>query len=183
MDDITSIYKPHGGHNCGHDHGAGGHHHEHHDHGSHGKAGHCDHDHSHAEHNGSHHEHSHTDHEKLSSPIPPKNLMMQTIASSSRNGIIQGHVTGGGEHNHDHHDHGNKSKKSGHNEENINVRAAIVHVIGDILQSIGVIIASVLIYFWPQAKIADPICTYVFSVLVLFTTIPVFTDCLKVLME
>ena len=33
MDDITSIYKPHGGHNCGHDHGSGGNHeHNHHDH-------------------------------------------------------------------------------------------------------------------------------------------------------
>lgn len=68
-------------------------------------------------------------------------------------------------------------------EENINIRAAVVHVIGDMLQSIGVIIASVLIYVWPNMKPADPICTYLFSILVIITTIPVFKDCMRILME
>ena len=58
-----------------------------------------------------------------------------------------------------------------------------MHVIGDMLQSIGVIIAAICIYIWPEAKIADPICTYIFSILVIFTTVPVFRDCVKVLME
>ena len=68
-------------------------------------------------------------------------------------------------------------------EENINIRAAVVHVVGDMLQSIGVIIASIIIKFEPSASIADPICTYLFSILVIVTTIPVFKDCLRVLME
>ena len=58
-----------------------------------------------------------------------------------------------------------------------------MHVIGDIIQSIGVIIASTVIYFYPEAKVADPICTLLFSVLVLFTTIPVFGDCMRILMQ
>jgi cation diffusion facilitator family transporter len=78
-------------------------------------------------------------------------------------------------HDHDHH--------HDHEEENINIRAAVVHVIGDMLQSIGVIIAAVLIYIWPETKIADPICTYLFSILVIITTIPVFKDCMRILME
>jgi zinc transporter 2 len=97
----------------------------------------------------------------------------------------------GHDHKHDHghsHDHGDKATikkdKKGHNhEENINIRAAIVHVIGDMLQSIGVIVASIIIFYFPSAKIADPICTYLFSILVMFTTIPVFKDCMHVLME
>jgi zinc transporter 2 len=72
---------------------------------------------------------------------------------------------------------------AGQQEENINIRAAVVHVIGDIIQSIGVIIAATLILFVPAAKIADPICTYLFSILVIFTTVPVFRDCIAVLME
>lgn len=40
-----------------------------------------------------------------------------------------------------------------------------------------------LIYVWPETKIADPICTYLFSILVIFTTIPVFRDCMKILIE
>jgi zinc transporter 2 len=51
------------------------------------------------------------------------------------------------------------------------------------LMSIGVIIASVIIYINPEYKIADPICTYLFSVIVCFTTIPVFKDCIRVMME
>jgi zinc transporter 2 len=37
-----------------------------------------------------------------------------------------------------------KAKKS---TKNINVRAAIIHVIGDFVQSVGVLCASILIYF------------------------------------
>ena len=67
--------------------------------------------------------------------------------------------------------------------ENINIRAAIVHVIGDLLQSVGVIIAAIVVITKPEWKIIDPICTYLFSLLTLATTIPVFKDCYKILME
>ena len=59
----------------------------------------------------------------------------------------------------------------------------VVHLIGDLLQSIGVIIAALIIYFNEDYKIVDPICTYLFSVLVMFTTIPVFRECCNILME
>jgi cation diffusion facilitator family transporter len=86
-----------------------------------------------------------------------------------------GHSQGGGcNHDHGHHHH---------EETNINIRAAVVHVIGDMLQSIGVIIAALLIYLWPEARLADPICTYLFSILVIITTVPVFKDCMRIMME
>ena len=71
----------------------------------------------------------------------------------------------------------------GRNQENLNVRAAVVHMIGDMIQSIGVIIAAVIIYINEDWKIADPICTFLFSILVMFTTVPVFKDCMRILME
>lgn len=49
--------------------------------------------------------------------------------------------------------------------------------------SVGVIIAAVIIAIWPSAKIADPICTYLFSVIVATTSFPVVKECVKVLME
>lgn len=49
--------------------------------------------------------------------------------------------------------------------------------------SIGVIIASTIIYIWPTAKIADPICTFVFSVIVCVTVYPILSNCIMVLME
>ena len=86
------------------------------------------------------------------------------------------------DHGHDHgHTHGHRH--SHEEEENINIRAAAVHIIGDIVQSIGVIIAAVIIFFRPEWHIIDPICTFLFSVLVVFTTVPVTFDCIKVLME
>lgn len=65
----------------------------------------------------------------------------------------------------------------------MNVRAALIHIIGDIIQSIGVVIAAIIIYFKPEWHLADPITTFIFTILCLFTTIPIFKDCCQVLME
>ncbi|KAG4065600.1 hypothetical protein HA402_012590 [Bradysia odoriphaga] len=67
--------------------------------------------------------------------------------------------------------------------ENINVRAAFIHVLGDVLQSVGVLIAAIVIYFVPEWKLADPICTFLFSIVVLGTTFAIMKDTLLVLME
>lgn len=51
------------------------------------------------------------------------------------------------------------------------------------VQSLGVIAAAVIIYVKPDWTIADPICTFLFSILVMFTTVPIFKDCMRFLME
>lgn len=63
------------------------------------------------------------------------------------------------------------------------MQAAIAHLIGDLLQSVGVIIAAIIIMYEPDWKIVDPLCTFLFSVLVMFTTIPTFMQCVNYLME
>jgi zinc transporter 2 len=75
----------------------------------------------------------------------------------------------------------NKPKKE--EESNINMKAAAIHVIGDFIQSLGVLIAAVIIYCKPEYKLADPICTFIFSVLVMCTTAPIIKDIFFVLME
>ena len=65
----------------------------------------------------------------------------------------------------------------------MNIRAAVVHIIGDMIQSAGVVCAATIIYIKPEWKIADPITTFIFTILVIFTTIPIFKDCIVVLME
>uniref|UniRef100_A0A3B3DSW3 Probable proton-coupled zinc antiporter SLC30A3 n=1 Tax=Oryzias melastigma TaxID=30732 RepID=A0A3B3DSW3_ORYME len=64
---------------------------------------------------------------------------------------------------------------------NTSVRAAFIHVIGDLLQSIGVMVAAIIIY--PEYKVADPICTFLFSVFVLCTTVTILRDVFRILME
>uniref|UniRef100_A0A8C9Z8N8 Probable proton-coupled zinc antiporter SLC30A3 n=1 Tax=Sander lucioperca TaxID=283035 RepID=A0A8C9Z8N8_SANLU len=71
-----------------------------------------------------------------------------------------------------HHSHGNGS-----------VKAAFIHVVGDLVQSVGVLLAATIIHFWPEYKAADPICTFLFSVLVLGTTLPVTKEVFRILME
>ena len=51
------------------------------------------------------------------------------------------------------------------------------------IQSFGVVIAAIIIYVEPKYRIADPITTFLFAILVVFTTIPVFKECISVLME
>ncbi|KAK2703264.1 proton-coupled zinc antiporter SLC30A2-like [Artemia franciscana] len=67
--------------------------------------------------------------------------------------------------------------------ENIIVTAAFIHVLGDLIQSVGVFIASLVLYFQPTWVLVDPICTFIFSFLVLLTTVTVMRDVLQVLME
>ncbi|XP_075149183.1 solute carrier family 30 member 3 isoform X3 [Haematobia irritans] len=78
------------------------------------------------------------------------------------------------------HHHGGEAGKEA---QNMNVRAAYIHVLGDMVQSIGVFIAALVIYFKPEWSLADPICTIVFCVIVMFTTFSIFKDALLVLME
>ena len=72
-------------------------------------------------------------------------------------------------------------------DENPVIRAAYIHIIGDMIQSVGVLIAAIVIYLFqdnhPGIRIFDPICTFVFAIIVLCTTIPVSKDCINVLME
>ena len=90
-------------------------------------------------------------------------------------------------HDHDHHDHHGHGHGHDHHDDhgggNLNVNAAFLHVMGDMLMSVGVIIASAIIYFDEDLWMADPICTYLFSVIVLVTTIPIIKQCVHVLME
>lgn len=88
---------------------------------------------------------------------------------------------------HQHHHAPSKSsnnEENGHKrEDNINVRAAMIHVIGDFIQSFGVLLASLIIFYKPDWKIVDPICTFLFSILVLMTTFAILRDTMIVLME
>ena len=49
--------------------------------------------------------------------------------------------------------------------------------------SVGVIIAAVIIYFFPDYWYADPLCTYLFSIIVFFTTLPIIKNIIIVMME
>ena len=66
---------------------------------------------------------------------------------------------------------------------NLNIEAAHLHILGDLLNSVGVIIASGIILIWPSAWWMDPLCTYFFTFIVLYTTIKTFGRCIAIFLE
>ncbi|XP_051844122.1 proton-coupled zinc antiporter SLC30A2 isoform X1 [Antechinus flavipes] len=97
--------------------------------------------------------------------------------------IIMGFTLHQSDHGHGHshgHSHGTNVKKE---EQNPSVRAAFIHVVGDLLQSLGVLVAAYVLYYKPEYKYVDPICTFLFSILVLGTTLTILRDVILVLME
>ena len=57
---------------------------------------------------------------------------------------------------------------SGDKDENLNVRSAFLHVIGDMLGSVGAITAALLMIFFGWG-IADPIASVIVAVLILIS--------------
>jgi cobalt-zinc-cadmium efflux system protein len=66
--------------------------------------------------------------------------------------------------------------------ENLNVRSAFLHVLGDMLGSVGAIIAALLIMFFGWG-IADPIASVIVAILVLISGWRVTKESIHVLME
>ncbi|KAF5732012.1 metal tolerance protein 1-like isoform X1 [Tripterygium wilfordii] len=149
----------------GHDHGHGhghGHDHDNHKHGMKITA-----HHHHAEHSKDD-EHHHEEHSKDDDHHHEKHLK--------------------DEHHHSNEDSaepllGKEKNKSERKKRNINVQGAYLHVLGDSIQSIGVMIGGGIIWYEPEWKIVDLICTLVFSVIVLGTTFNMLRNILEVLME
>ncbi|XP_074572036.1 metal tolerance protein 1-like [Curcuma longa] len=148
----------------GHEHGHGGHSHAHgehhhgheeadHDHSQHGDH-HAEHEHGHGFTVTSHHHHHHTSKETLKDEEVP--LLKNCSEEKSKT----------------------RKKHS-----NINVHSAYLHVLGDCIQSIGVMIGGGIIWYNENWKIIDLICTLIFSVVVLLTTIKMLRNILEVLME
>ncbi|KAE8735179.1 Metal tolerance protein 1 [Hibiscus syriacus] len=155
----------------GHDHG----HHHGHDH-SHGHGGnnHDHHDHSHShdtEPRGhglsvtSHHHHHHGSNSKL------HNKHHRTLEAEADHQVPLLKT------------YSDCEKQPEKKERNINIQGAYLHVLGDSIQSIGVMIGGAIIWWKPEWKIIDLICTLIFSVIVLGTTIRMLRNILEVLME
>ena len=67
---------------------------------------------------------------------------------------------------------------------NVNTRAALLHVMGDLLGSVAAILAGALIYFFGEKfAIADPILSFVVGALVLHSTYEVLKDSSAVLLD
>ncbi|NWR69073.1 ZNT4 protein, partial [Centropus unirufus] len=120
-------------------------------------------------------------------------IMLITAAVGVAVNLIMGFLLNQSGHLHSHshpHSHSHvpqsnapSTAHSSHGHSSLAVRAAFVHALGDLVQSIGVLVAAYIIRFKPEYKIADPICTYIFSILVVLTTVRILHDTGIIILE
>lgn len=99
-----------------------------------------------------------------------------------------GALSGGHDHDHQHgygsvHSHDVDVEVPEKRARNINLEAAYIHVLGDLAQSVAVLIAGVVIWFKPAWHIVDPIATLLFCSLVFYSTLGVLRSSISVLLE
>ncbi|CAD6442095.1 e8efd19c-7341-4ced-b006-7e6c30f09fd3 [Sclerotinia trifoliorum] len=108
------------------------------------------------------------------------------------------HDHGVGGHHHEHHtsrqskhaahNHNNKSKKSGghgHNHDDMGMNAMILHVIGDALGNVGVIVTALIIWLtnWPGRLYADPAVSLFITIIILRSCIPLTKATAQILLQ
>lgn len=95
-----------------------------------------------------------------------------------------GHNHGHGHsHNHGHshhHQHQGSCDGHSHKHENINLRGVYLHILTDLLGSVGVIISAVLVKKY-ELYIADPICTLFIAVFILYSLVPLLLTSARIL--
>lgn len=181
------VHLPGGDHSHSHDHESDDHReheHHHHVHEPTSKLDHHDHSHN------SHHNHDH-DHVTDEEANVHSDSSDDHSSHSSDDHNHRHHPPH--EHEHEHHDHhhdertsllshGN-DKKVENQQRNINLHAAYLHVLTDLVQSILVLIAGIIIWKKPSLQVVDPICTLVFCAIVAKSTKGVIISSISVLMN
>ncbi|KAI3872318.1 hypothetical protein MKX03_019585 [Papaver bracteatum] len=80
------------------------------------------------------------------------------------------------------HGHVHDHESQGHTT-NVSIQSAYIHMMGDLIQSIGVLIGGIVIWLKPKLRIIDFIFTFVFALLALKTTLTMVRKIFGVLMQ
>ncbi|KAK3753286.1 hypothetical protein QZH41_015235, partial [Actinostola sp. cb2023] len=107
-------------------------------------------------------------------------VMMLTAGLTCLANIVLAFMLSGIGHQHSHGNHGNHDNKK---EDNINVRAAFLHTIGDAVYSLTVLVAGAIIKFKPEWQKADAVCGLLGAVIVVASTFCVVRDSINILFE
>ena len=128
-----------------------------------------------------------SEHEKVTTNSSDRHSNHSLSTTDEESNHKHGHQHKHHKHNHGTHDHSSHHEslesKDTKQKRNLNVEAARLHILGDMLNSIGVIIAATIILFFPNLWYFDPLCTYFFSIIVFYTTWQTFVVCVKTFLE
>lgn len=89
----------------------------------------------------------------------------------------------------DHH-HNKPKAKSGHSHGNLNMRGVFLHVLGDALGNVGVILTALFVKFSPNYKLtapftnyADPFISLVITIIIFSSALPLVKSASKILLQ
>jgi cation diffusion facilitator family transporter len=68
-------------------------------------------------------------------------------------------------------------------QKNVNLHAAYLHVLGDLLQSVAVLVAGIVIWIQPSWHLVDPVITLFFCAIVFYSTLSVIRSSVAILLE
>lgn len=179
-----------GSNGCGHDHS---HDHKHSpkdqdEHQTEGKCGHKhgsdseQHSNSHAHHDHAHHDHSlsHDDHSSSASIHDHSHKNHHEIATEEKKPLLDNQVqkmnyVGTNEHP--------TKKEKPARERNVNMEAAYLHVLADLMQSVSVLLSGLIIWYNPHWQLFDPIITILFCMCCFKMSLGVILSSISVLMN
>lgn len=116
--------------------------------------------------------------ERLFSPQPVESVIVIIVgAIAFVINSISAYLLGFHSHNHNHH-----SECHHHDEEDLNIKSAYLHLLSDAVISLGVVIGGIAMYLFSIYWI-DPVLSIIFSIYILKETTPVFKKSLRILME
>jgi cobalt-zinc-cadmium efflux system protein len=120
---------------------------------------------------------------RLQEPEPVKSLEMLLIAAAGLavNLVVLLVLRGHDDHGHDHHDH-DADHEHAEGPGDLNVRSAWLHVLGDTLSSVGVIIAGLLMW-WKGWTLLDPLMSIAIGGVLFFGSGRLLKSGIHILME
>jgi cobalt-zinc-cadmium efflux system protein len=120
---------------------------------------------------------------RLWAPEPVKSIEMLVIAAAGLavNLVVLLVLRGHDDHGHDHHDH-DADHEHAEGPGDLNVRSAWLHVLGDTLSSVGVIVAGLVIW-WTGWMIFDPLMSIIIAGVLFFGSGRLLKSGIHILME
>ncbi len=98
--------------------------------------------------------------------------------------LVVAFILGGHDHDHDHagHSHAHPDSSDQKPKRNLNVQSAFLHVLGDAISSVGVIVAALLIGFTGKTWI-DPLISILIGVIIFVSAFRVLRSAMHILLE
>jgi len=103
-------------------------------------------------------------------------LVVNVVVAFILGGHDHAHAGHDNEHNHEH------EAESNHKKRNLNVQSAFLHVLGDAISSVGVIVAAIIIQF-TKIEWIDPLISILIGVIIFISAFRVLKSAMHILLE